>query len=77
MAELFIAYMLGAFVGVGIMYLIFEHYHKPVGNLRIDRSIPDEPPYIWMEINEGVNDISMYEFVTLEVVNEDYMDSHE
>lgn len=77
MAALFIAYMLGALLGVSIMYMIFDRYHKPVGTLRIDNSIPEEPPYLFLEINEGAGDISKYDFVTLEVVEEDYLDSQE
>ena len=77
MAGLFIAYMVGAFFGVGAMYLIFDHYHKPIGDLRIDNSIPDEPSYLFLEINEGVGDISKYDIVTFEVLNEDYFDSQE
>lgn len=77
MAGLFIAYMVGAFFGVGAMYLIFDHYHKPIGDLRIDNSIPDEPPYFFLEIDKGVGDISNNAMVTFRVVNENYVDSQE
>lgn len=77
MAELFIAYMFGVAVGIFVMYKIYDHFHKPVGTLRVDRSIPDEPPYYFLEIDKYVGDISRYNLVAFRVVNEDYLDSQE
>lgn len=46
-----------------------------VGNLRIDRSEPDEPPKAFLEIAKGysIDEISQFTVVMLRVVNEDYI----
>lgn len=38
-----------------------------VGTLRVDRSIPEEEPYLFLELNKGVGDISQKEYVILNV----------
>lgn len=74
MAGLFIAYMIGAFFGIGISTLIYNKYHKPVGVLHIDsESIPDEPPYFFLELDEKTNDISKIDYATFRVVNETFL----
>jgi hypothetical protein len=44
-----------------------------VGTLRIDRSDPSEPPYIFLELAKGVGDISTKKNVILRVRNENYI----
>lgn len=74
MAELFIAYMVGAFFGIFFATLIYNKYHKPVGVLHIDgESIPDEPPYFFLELDENASDISKMEYATFYVANETYL----
>ena len=46
---------------------------KIVGRLRIDRSDPEDGPYMFAEIFKGVGDISKMKYVTFEVCNEDYI----
>lgn len=43
------------------------------GWLRIDRSNPDEEPYLFAEIKKGVGDISKMKYVTFEVKDESYL----
>lgn len=81
----YLAYGLALVVGViiGIMVGIFvgmERMRKAVeeqspGNLRIDRSEPDEPPKAFLEVAKGNNieSIAQMKFVILRVVDEDYL----
>lgn len=44
-----------------------------IGTLRIDRSDPNEAPYMFLEVTKGVGDISSRKYVMLEVSNENYI----
>ena len=46
-----------------------------VGDLRVDRSEPDEPPKAFLEIAKGhsIDEISQFAVVMLRVVNENYV----
>lgn len=46
-----------------------------VGDLRIDRSIPDDPPRPCLEVYRGntIELISQKDFVILKVINDDYL----
>ncbi len=76
-----IAILLGALVGFAIgLYLGVGRMQKAikdgsVGDLRIDRSIPDDPPRPCLEIYAGntIDSISQKKFVILKVVNENYL----
>lgn len=46
---------------------------KIVGRLRIDRSDPEDGPYMFAEIFKGVGDISKMKYVSFKVCNEDYI----
>lgn len=71
----FLWFLLGAIVGY-ILACVVTAYRSTVGNLRVDRSIPDEEPYIFLELNKGVGDITRRKHVTLVVKNENYL-SHD
>lgn len=57
----------------GVAIAIFVYRAERVGTLRIDRSDPSEPPYIFLELNKGVGDISTKKNVILKVKNENYI----
>lgn len=57
----------------GILKRIARSY-DPVGTLRVDSSVPDEPPMMFLEINRGVGDILERDSVILEVSTESYLD---
>ena len=61
--------------GIGIGLLIANRMYRVnrVGTLRIDRSDPTEPPYIFLELEKGVGDISSKKNVILKVSNENYI----
>ena len=46
---------------------------KYAGNLRIDRSEPNEPPKMFLELQTDLNDISKAKVIKLKVVNENYL----
>lgn len=68
-------FLLGAIVGYILACVIVAH-RSTVGSLRVDRSIPDEEPYIFLELKKGVGDITQRKHVTLDVKNENYL-SHD
>jgi hypothetical protein len=63
----------GIFIGMERMRKAVER--RSVGNLRIDRSEPDEPPRPFLEVTRGVTIESIAEekFVILKVINENYL----
>ena len=64
-------YALGVITGVVIV--AFMNRSRTVGNLRVDRSEPDEPPALYLELIRGVGDISARNYVVLRVKNEDFL----
>lgn len=83
MEYLVLALVLIAAVGVGVLIGIFigtDRMRKAVeqgsvGDLRIDRSEPDEPPRPCLEIHKGntIDSISQKKFVILKINNESYL----
>jgi hypothetical protein len=67
---------IGIFVGTERMRKAIED--QSVGDLRIDRSEPDEPPRPFLEIMNGctIETISQKKFVILKVNNENYISSN-
>ena len=64
--------LIGAFIGLERMRKAVED--QSVGNLRIDRSEPDEPPRPFLEVkNATIESISQKKFVVLKIVNENYV----
>ena len=58
-------FVLGLIVGlgIGIVIMLFKSEPSELGTLRIvtPASDPDENPYMFMELNKGIGDISRYE----------------
>lgn len=72
-ASVSIGVFIGIFIGVNRMRKAVEE--GSVGDLRIDRSEPDEPPRPCLEIYRGntIDSISRRKFVILKVNNESYL----
>lgn len=75
-----IAMLVGVLIGVFIgMFIGMERMRKAVedgsvGNLRIDRSEPDEPPRPFLEVKDAtIETIAQKKFVMLKVINENYL----
>ena len=77
----YIATILGVLIGLAIgLYIGISRMQKAVennsvGDLRIDRSIPDDPPRPCLEIYAGntIDSISQKKFVILKVINKNYL----
>lgn len=68
---------LGVFIGIFIGMARMEKAIKEgaVGDLRIDRSEPTEPPKPCLEIYKGnsIDSISRKKFIILRILNENYL----
>lgn len=83
MEYLVIGLVISAAVGIGVFVGIFigtDRMRKAieagsVGDLRIDRSEPDEPPKPCLEVYKGntIDSIAQKKFVILKVINENYL----
>lgn len=69
--EFVLIFIAGFLIGMGVVLIAYRTYF--VGALRIDRSDPSEPPYIFLELDKGVGDISRKKNVILKVKNENYI----
>lgn len=70
------AILLGILIGV-IVSLVISRFRFPyAGTLRVDRSIPDEPPYLFLELEKPVGYIMGRTYVILKVNLKNY-NSHE
>lgn len=70
-----IGLIIGIIAGVDRMRKVIEE--QSVGNLRIDRSLPDEPVIPFLEVKgTSIERIAQKKFVMLRVINESYI-SHD
>lgn len=63
-------------VGVlcGFIFAISFHKSKQIGTLRLDNSIPDEPPYLFLELDpNGMSKINEHKTITLRVRTDNYL----
>lgn len=63
--------LVGVLLGVAISVIVFRTYF--VGNLRIDNSDPEDGPYMFLELEKGISDISSKKHVVLKVRREDFI----
>lgn len=59
-----------------IIDAVFDKYifnDKPVGTLRIDRSDPDDSPYLFLELSTDPRELMKKDVVTLKVSTENYI----
>lgn len=61
----------GLCLGMAIATIIFRAYF--VGNLRIDNSDPEDGPYMFLELEKGIGDISSKKHVILKVKRENFI----
>ena len=74
MDKIIIAFLLGVLIGT-IIYAIAVKTAS-VGTLRIDRSDPDDSPYLFLELNKNLTFVSSKEYVIMKVDLKNYM-SHD
>ena len=68
--EIVIAVVIGIVVG-SLTVLVMGSLSS--GNLRIDQSIPEEDPYLFLELTKSVSTILHKKFVILKVRAEDFI----
>lgn len=69
--DIVIAVIVGAIIGVLITLLIFSTISA--GNLRVDQSIPEDDPYLFLELTKSVSTVLKKRFVVLKVRVEDFI----
>ena len=69
--DIVIAVIVGVIVGVLATLLIFSIISA--GNLRVDRSITEDNPYLFLELAKSVNMVLKKKFVVLKVRVEDFI----
>lgn len=59
----------------GVIVTVLSYSRHTIGNLRIDHSIPEEPPYTFMELSrdKNIDYISRQKFVVLNVKVENFI----
>ncbi len=68
--------LLIAFVAGILFGLIFMNWalnKAKVGTLRVDSSDPEDGPYLFLELEKGVGDISSKSYVLLKVNTQSYL----
>lgn len=69
-----IAFVFGLFIGSLFAGLLFHRKAKPVcGALRVDTSDPQDGPYLFLELTEGLDKVANSRQVTFDVKVENYI----
>lgn len=71
--DIWAAFIIGILVGIFAFHI--RNKSDICGCLRIDRSLKDEEPYLFLELSETVNDISDRKYVILKVCDKNF-DTH-
>lgn len=66
-----LAVIVGIIIGAIITTVIFSAIS--VGSLRVDQSIPEDEPYLFLELTKSVSTILKKKFVVLKVRAEDFI----
>lgn len=69
--EIVIGIILGIIIGAIATCLLFGAFS--VGSLRVDHSIPEDEPYLFLELTRNVSTILKKKFVVLKVRAEDFI----
>lgn len=69
--EIVIAVIIGILIGTAATGLIVSRNLS--GNLRIDHSIPEDAPYMFLELNKSISTVIRKKFVVLKVKAEDFI----
>lgn len=64
-------FIIGVIVGGVVTAIIF--LKVSVGWLRIDRSDPNDNPYLFLELSKNVDDVGKKKYVMLGVKNENFL----
>ena len=60
-------------IAIGLIIAAIRNEFRYVGSLRIDKSDPTENPYLFLEIDDSVGNISNRKYIILRVKREDFI----
>lgn len=66
-----LSYVVG--IIVGFIFANHKLHRKSSGSIRIDNSIPEDGPYLFLEMNSDPNALKDHKYVTLEVKFENFI----
>lgn len=69
--EIVVGIAIGIVIGAVVTCLVFGAFS--VGSLRVDQSIPEDDPYLFLELTKSVSTILKKKFVVLKVRAEDFI----
>ena len=69
--EIVVGITIGIVIGAVVTCLVFGAFS--VGSLRVDQSIPEDDPYLFLELTKSVSTILKKKFVVLKVRAEDFI----
>jgi len=69
--EIVVGIAIGIVIGAVVTCLVFSAFS--VGSLRVDQSIPEDDPYLFLELTKSVSTILKKKFVVLKVRAEDFI----
>lgn len=70
--EIVISFIFGIVIGLLVAHYVFRP--KQIGSLRIDRSDPDDGPYLFLELEPGgIYKLQHSKYVLLKVEERDYI----
>lgn len=69
--EVAIVFVIGLLIGIIAMEFIFRI--DSVGDLRIDNSIPDDGPYLFLELSKDISHVRRKKYITLKVNTNGYI----
>lgn len=69
--EIALIFLAGMFFGISVVTIIFRAHW--VGTLRIDNSDPEDGPYMFLELEKGIGDISSKKHVILKVKRKNFI----
>ena len=72
-AVLIFVFLFGNITGMVVGHVLSKHNTNPVGALRIDKSDPDDGPYLFLELKTHPSIIEQQKYITLEVNTESYI----
>lgn len=71
--EIILALIIGIVVGFIIAAFKFQKWADPVGTLRIDKSDPDDKPYLFLELTDNIDKVYRNKYVTFKVNTQSYI----
>lgn len=70
--EIVISFIFGIVIGLLVAHYVFRP--KQIGSLRIDRSDPDDGPYLFLELEPGgIYKLQHSKYILLKVEERDYI----